>query len=55
MFDIVEHDMLLGNLKHYDIHGMANDKSKSYLLTRKQFVSINGCISKKDFVKYGVA
>ena len=41
-FDIVEHDILLSELEHYGIRGLANDWFKSYLSIRKQYVSING-------------
>ena len=51
-FDTVEHDILLAKLEHYDILGIANEWFKSYLLDRKQFVSINGHLSNKVSVKY---
>ena len=41
-------------LKHYGIRGIANEWFKSYLFDRKQFVSINGHVSNKASVKYGV-
>ena len=53
-FDTVEHDILLAKLEHYDIRGIANEWFKSYLFDRKRFVSINGHVSNKDSIKYGV-
>ena len=37
-FDTVEHNILLTNLGHYGVRGLANDWFKSYLSDRKQFV-----------------
>ena len=53
-FDTVEHDILLAKLEHYGIHGISNEWFKSYLFDKKQFVSINGHVSNKVSVKYGV-
>ena len=53
-FDTVEHDILLAKLEHYGILGISNEWFKSYLFDRKQFVSINGHVSNKASVKYGV-
>ena len=53
-FDTVEHDILLTKLEHYGIRGIANEWFKSYPFDRKQFVSINGQISNKASIKYGV-
>ena len=53
-FDTVEHDILLSKLEHYGIRGISNEWFKSYLFDRKQFVSINGHVSNKGSVKYGV-
>ena len=50
----VEHDILLAKLEHYDIRGIANKWFKSYLINTKQFVSINGDISNKASIKYGI-
>ena len=41
-FDTVDHSILLNKLNHYGIRGKANDWFKSYLKTRKQYVSIRG-------------
>ena len=54
VFDTVEHDTLFAKLEHYGIRGIANQWLKSYLFDRKQFVSINGHVSNKVSVKYGV-
>ena len=40
--------------EHYGIRGIANEWFKSYLFDRKQFVSINGHVSNKVSVKYGI-
>ena len=53
-FDTVEHDVSLAKLEHYGIHGIANEWFISYLFDRKQFVSINGHVSNKASIKYGV-
>ena len=55
-FDTAEHDILLAKPEHYGIRGIANEWFKSYLIDRKrkQFVSINGHISNKVSIKYGV-
>ena len=53
-FDTVEHNILLAKLEHYGIRGIANEWLKPYLFDRKQFVSINGHVSNKASVKYGV-
>ena len=53
-FGKVEHDILLTNLEHYGVRGLANDWFKSYLSDRKQFVSINGHDSNLASVLYDV-
>ena len=53
-FDTVDHDILLSNLEQYGIRDIANEWFISYLFDRKQFVSINGHISNKASLKYGV-
>ena len=45
---------MLAKLGHYGMCGIANEWCKSYLFDRKQFVSINGYISNKTSIKYGV-
>ena len=45
-FDTVDHNVLLGKLKHYGIRGVAYSSFESYLKDGKQYVSINGYNSK---------
>ena len=40
-FDTVNHDILIQKLEHYGIRGIANDLFKSYLRSRKQFVTLD--------------
>ena len=51
---MVEDDILLTQLEHYNVSGLANDWFKSYLSDRKQFVSINYHDSNLAPVLYGV-
>ena len=53
-FYTVEHDILLDKLEHYSILDIANEWFKSCLFYRKQFVSINGHVSNKASINYGV-
>ena len=53
-FDTVEHDTLLSKLEHYDIYSLANEWFKSYLSSRKQYVSINSYDSNLADIKFGV-
>ena len=53
-FDTVELDILLAKLEHYGIRGIAYEWFKSYLFGEKQFVSINGHVSNKTSINYGV-
>ena len=53
-FDTVEHEILLAKPENYGIHGMANNWFKSYLFSRKLFLSVNGQVSNQTSVKYGV-
>ena len=53
-FYTVEHDILLDKLEHYSIRDIANEWFKSCLFYRKQFVSINGHVSNKASINYGV-
>ena len=53
-FDTVDHSILLNKLNHYGIRGKANDWFKSYLKTRKQYVSILGFESKTENMEFGV-
>ena len=53
-FDTIDHATLLAKLEHYGIRGISHDLIKSYLTNRYQIVSINGTLSEKEPVKYGV-
>ena len=44
-FDTVNHEILLGKLKHYGIRGLAYRWFENYLSNRKQFVSIGNVSS----------
>ena len=53
-FDLVDHKILLGKLKHYGIRGPAYTWFESYLENRQQFVTINGKDSSTSPLTYGV-
>ena len=53
-FDTVNHALLLKKLQHYGIRGKAYDLFKSYLSSRKQYVSIRNTDSQYLYVSYGV-
>ena len=54
VFDTVNHDILLTKIEHYGIRGIALDWFKSYLMDRKQYVSVNGSNSSYLNVTCGV-
>ena len=41
-FDTVNHEILLEKLKHYGIRSKQNDWFRSFLTSRKQYVSMKG-------------
>ena len=53
-FDTVNHEILLSKLDHYGIRGNVNNWFKSYLIGRKQYVSINGFKSNESTINHGV-
>ena len=53
-FDTVNHDILLTKLEHYGIRGTVLVWFKSYLMDRKQYVSVNGSNSGHLSVTCGV-
>ena len=53
-FDTVNHEILLKKLSHYGIKGNINNWFRSYLLDRKQFVSILGFNSAYSTIHHGV-
>ena len=40
-FDTIDHKILIGKLEHYGVRSIAKDWLCSYLVNRKQFVSLN--------------
>ena len=52
-FDTVDHNILMGKLKHYGIRGVAYSWFESCLKGRKQYVLINGFNSKDLPISYG--
>ena len=50
----MNHSILLRKLEHYGIRGVALDWFTSYLSGRKQYVSVNGHISRYCEISCGV-
>ncbi len=53
-FDLVDHSILLKKLKHYTLSDQTISWFSSYLLNRKQTVSINNILSDDEIVINGV-
>ena len=53
-FDCVNHEILMSKMHHYGIRGIALEWFNSYLINRKQFVSIQGSNSTKLPITHGV-
>ena len=53
-FDTINHDILLYKLSHYGIHGKALQWFRSYLNSRKQYVSLNDHNSTLEQIACGV-
>ena len=53
-FDTVDHTTLLQKLEHYGFRGMTNKWFHNYLTNRKQYVTINDCISSSNIIECGV-
>ena len=53
-FDTVSHEILLRKLAHYGIRGKVNDLFRSYLVSRSQYVFLDGHCSSPKIVQYGV-
>lgn len=53
-FDTVDHEILLSKLYNCGIRGVVHRWFRSYLLERKQCVRVNGKLSDKGYIKFGV-
>ena len=53
-FGTVDHNILLGKLKHYGIRGVAYTWFESYLIERKEYLSINGHKPKHLSISLGI-
>ena len=53
-FDTVDHSILLKEMEHYGIKGLANNWFRSYLTGWTQYTSVNGFDSEYRDMKYGV-
>ena len=53
-FDTINHATLMAKLERYGIRGIPYDLTKSYLSDRYQVVNINGTLSEREAVQYGV-
>ena len=53
-FDTVNYDILLPRLERYGFRGVVNDWFKSYLIGRRQYTAVNGCIPDANQVLCGI-
>ena len=53
-FDTIRHDILLDEMAHYGIRGLALEWFKNYLTNRKQFVDYNGHVSELRLITSGM-
>ena len=53
-FDTIDHTILLQELNHYGIRGIANQWVSSYLTHRKQYIQIKGTKSSLERILCGV-
>ena len=53
-FDTVNHHILLQKLEHYGIRGIVLEWFKSYLINRRQFVSVGSVQSELQYITCGV-
>ena len=53
-FDTVDHSILLKEMEHYGIKGLADNWFRSYLTGRTQYTSANSFDSEYRDMKYGV-
>ena len=53
-FDTVDHNILLGKLRCYDVNGNALQLLKSYLTDRTQRWHVNGVLSTEQYVSCGI-
>ena len=54
-FDCVDHSILLSKLHHYGVRGIVYQWFVSYLIGRKQFVSVDSCKSDTVEITCGVS
>ena len=53
-FDTVDHKILLKKMEYYGVRGLTNQWFSSYLINRKQFVSVGNAISEQKPITCGV-